>query len=595
MRNKLAALITAGLIAFLTLPASAAAAAAAECEFILGFTTLKALIDAAEGPEKVGECLENQRFNPENGDALQQTTGGLLVWRKADNWTAFTDGYRTWINGPYGLQSRRNVHQFYWETPLDCARVLPERRILRLQGTDHIWVQGPAHRSAGGAGGHPCNHAWDYHWVGDTRALSEVVQSGAELDWDNIEDVSLEYLLSLPSHARWRGDTNIGAPWLSTGLLKEGDLVYLVKWDTDWSQPQLLLIQSAEDLVLFGVRERNYDEFVFGKSEWEQRFGISVAGLQRDVLASVVSAASQPEATMPTPTPIPTSTPEPSPASDRDRAALVAFYNATGGANWRDNRYWLSDAPLDRWHGIQTDKDGRVIRLHLSHNNNLTGPLPATLGTITNLRDLHLSDNHLTGPLPHSLTGLMGLDVFWFEDTGLCAPANDAFRAWVQRIDHVSGKWGCPATASLQRGTLPAATTSDQAALVALYNATGGANWRDNRNWLSDAPLNLWYGVRTDDNGRITSLGLSNNNLTGLLPAEIGNLTNLESLYLSGNSLTGPLPHSITALTRLRGVSLHDTGVCVPANRAFQVWLAHLNRGDIVLRITDGRRICPAA
>ena len=88
---------------------------AADCQFILGFATLKALIDEAEGPDKVGECLEDQRFNPANGDALQQTTGGLLVWRKLDNWTAFTDGYRTWINGPHGLQARLNTETFDWE------------------------------------------------------------------------------------------------------------------------------------------------------------------------------------------------------------------------------------------------------------------------------------------------------------------------------------------------------------------------------------------------------------------------------------------------------------------------------------------------
>ena len=90
-------------------------ALAADCQFILGFATLKALIDEAEGPEKVGECLEDQRFNPVNGDALQQTTGGLMVWRKLDNWTAFTDGYRTWINGPNGLEARLNTEQFEWE------------------------------------------------------------------------------------------------------------------------------------------------------------------------------------------------------------------------------------------------------------------------------------------------------------------------------------------------------------------------------------------------------------------------------------------------------------------------------------------------
>ena len=104
---------------------------AADCQFILGFATLKALIDEAEGPDKVGECLEDQRFNPVNGDALQQTTGGLMVWRKLDNWTAFTDGYRTWINGPHGLQARLNTETFDWEaspppTPTPAPTPIPD-------------------------------------------------------------------------------------------------------------------------------------------------------------------------------------------------------------------------------------------------------------------------------------------------------------------------------------------------------------------------------------------------------------------------------------------------------------------------------------
>ena len=88
-------------------PTALAAATPADCTFILGFQTLKGLIDAAEGPATVGECLENQRFDA-HGNAEQYTTGGRLVWRKADNWTAFTDGYHTWVNGPHGLQVRLN-------------------------------------------------------------------------------------------------------------------------------------------------------------------------------------------------------------------------------------------------------------------------------------------------------------------------------------------------------------------------------------------------------------------------------------------------------------------------------------------------------
>lgn len=87
------------------------------CSFQLGFKTLHDLI-----PGIVGDCLVDEHHNPINGDGLQETTGpvggsgtGLLVWRKADNWTAYTDGYRTWINGPYGLQSRLNTDRFPWE------------------------------------------------------------------------------------------------------------------------------------------------------------------------------------------------------------------------------------------------------------------------------------------------------------------------------------------------------------------------------------------------------------------------------------------------------------------------------------------------
>ena len=92
---------------FLLLPKPVAAA---ECQFVLGFATLRDLI----GHDIVGECLESQHHGA-NGDAIQQTTGGLLVWRKADNWTAFTDGYRTWINGPNGLVQRLNTERFAWE------------------------------------------------------------------------------------------------------------------------------------------------------------------------------------------------------------------------------------------------------------------------------------------------------------------------------------------------------------------------------------------------------------------------------------------------------------------------------------------------
>jgi len=99
-------------------PISPAPAQGATCQFVLGFRALHDMI-----PNTVGDCLVDEHHNPSNGDGLQETTHGLLVWRKADNWTAFTDGYRTWVNGPYGVQQRLNTQRFPWEA--DAANFPP--------------------------------------------------------------------------------------------------------------------------------------------------------------------------------------------------------------------------------------------------------------------------------------------------------------------------------------------------------------------------------------------------------------------------------------------------------------------------------------
>jgi hypothetical protein len=93
---------------------ASAQAAPPPCQFELGFKALHDMI-----PTTVGNCLEDENHNPANGDGLQHTAGGLLVWRKLDNWTAFTDGSRTWINGPQGPVTRPNSERYAWESNPD--------------------------------------------------------------------------------------------------------------------------------------------------------------------------------------------------------------------------------------------------------------------------------------------------------------------------------------------------------------------------------------------------------------------------------------------------------------------------------------------
>ena len=97
---------------------------------------------------------------------------------------------------------------------------------------------------------------------------------------------------------------------------------------------------------------------------------------------------------------------------------------------------------------------------------------------------------------------------------------------------------------------------TDRAALAALYNATDGANWLNNRNWLSNGPMGEWHGVTTDSDGRVTHLDLRHNQLTGEIPEELGNLSNLTGLSLGGNQLTGEIPAELGSLANLQWLHL---------------------------------------
>ena len=99
----------------------------------------------------------------------------------------------------------------------------------------------------------------------------------------------------------------------------------------------------------------------------------------------------------------------------------------------------------------------------------------------------------------------------------------------------------------------------DRAALVALYNATDGANWSTNTNWTSTTePLSAWYRVTTDADGRVTELLLNQNQLSGEIPAELGDLTNLQKLWLNGNQLSGEIPEELGNLAELPRLLLQE-------------------------------------
>jgi hypothetical protein len=100
------------------------------CRFTGGFGFFSRLV-----PGIIGQCLGNERDNPVNAtqpnapfqrDGVQHTTRGLLAYRFVDNHTAFTDGYRTIVHGPCGMEERLNTQRFPWEGNPERLPVVPD-------------------------------------------------------------------------------------------------------------------------------------------------------------------------------------------------------------------------------------------------------------------------------------------------------------------------------------------------------------------------------------------------------------------------------------------------------------------------------------
>ncbi|MDE2876865.1 MAG: hypothetical protein OXQ93_15600 [Gemmatimonadota bacterium] len=129
------------------------------------------------------------------------------------------------------------------------------------------------------------------------------------------------------------------------------------------------------------------------------------------------------------------------------------------------------------------------------------------------------------------------------------------------------------------RATVP--DDPDRAALVALYEATGGPYWRRSTNWLTDAPLEQWYGVEVDS-GRVVGLNLRNNRLRNRVPPELVLLEGLRELRLDWNSLSGPVPAELGRLPLLRHLELGNNDLTgpVPPEIGRLASLEHLNLGD---------------
>lgn len=197
-------------------------------------------------------------------------------------------------------------------------------------------------------------------------------------------------------------------------------------------------------------------------------------------------------------------------------------------------------------------------------DNQLSGSIPPELGNLLNLRYLRLQTNQLSGSLPAelgNLPNLLYLQLYANQLSGcfeqnLLNLCNQLTTVQIGSGNTFDATWANFCTSGA--GSCSSATgcrLSDSLALVTLYNATDGPNWLNS--WNLNQPMNTWFGLSINSDGCVTQINLNSNQLNGVIPAEIGSLSNLTRLTLNNNQLSGNIPAEIGNLISLTNLSFN--------------------------------------
>ena len=130
-----------------------------------------------------------------------------------------------------------------------------------------------------------------------------------------------------------------------------------------------------------------------------------------------------------------------------------------------------------------------------------------------------------------------------FYDVSNLSPGSDTFNV------------GQDAVIGIQPKLNYTADQNDSLALVTFYNNANGSSWTNNNGWLK-GPVNTWFGIALDTSGKVTSITLSGNNLSGSIATSLANLNKLTTLDLSNNNFTTTIPAEILNLDTLRALDL---------------------------------------
>ena len=247
----------------------------------------------------------------------------------------------------------------------------------------------------------------------------------------------------------------------------------------------------------------------------------------------------------------------------------------------------LGRLPDLRYLGLATNRVGGVIPPELGNlsnlrvlflvNNRLRGAVPSELGQLSNLEILRLDKNRLSGAIPPELgklSKLTGFEILENQLSGEIPPELADLKQlrtlFLSRNPRLSG---CMPDELLdieindfEHLDLQSCDALERAVLAELFEAANGDNWTNSDGWLSDAPLEQWHGVSTDRYGRVVSLDLTNNGVSGEIPQALNRLTKLQDVRLGGSRIVGCIPLALLSVpdNDFDGLGVPECSVQIP-------------------------------
>ncbi|KEH43255.1 LRR receptor-like kinase family protein [Medicago truncatula] len=197
--------------------------------------------------------------------------------------------------------------------------------------------------------------------------------------------------------------------------------------------------------------------------------------------------------------------------------------------------------------------------------NKLSGTLPLSLYNLSSLTDLYTADNEFHGSLPTNVfTTLPNLRRFWFGGNQFSGPIPTSISnaSRIQSFDIVSNNF---------EGQIPNLGRLQDLSVLALdvvdveENNFGG-------------PLPKIIGSLST---HLSQLAMADNQISGKIPTELGNLVNLIYLSIENNYLTEVIPESFAKFQNMQELYLGKNKLSGTIPAAFLGNLSHLSEFDL--------------